>query len=335
MFTVSDNNSMSSVSSRYSGNCNNNVLTKKYLRILDIDFNGQFIRLINKSHGRSIDLSDLTLRQYPIQRASTPKSSVITQLTLPTIGGNSKTSATLPIIIEEEQQNLEDIEPINDLPTLNEYTFPSNSTAALQGGHVVTIWSNSFHTPQRDSHPWVYIAENVNKWETKEDMRTALETTKGKVIHEYVPCIHNELTDVPYLYKNSSRKFDNLSILPMLRENNKYKYEISPYCFTIDNSTHPYYLGRKKHRITPQTNPCYYNRQSSPNLYRSITNASYLKQSIITERKMHSTGQKDDGSSSDRKIEYYFNMFRPLKTDITLPYSNNSVYVGYRNKQTV
>jgi len=37
---------------------------RDYLRILDIDPNGDFIRLINTSHDQSIDLSNILIRQY-------------------------------------------------------------------------------------------------------------------------------------------------------------------------------------------------------------------------------------------------------------------------------
>jgi hypothetical protein len=105
-----------------------------YLRLLDIDVHGDFVRLINNSRRRPVNLSDVTIRQV--------------------------TSATS----NEHEQSVQ----------VNSYRFPHRIDTLLPAGDCVTIYANENCHVQFEMKPYVFIASTVARWSTSDASRTEI-----------------------------------------------------------------------------------------------------------------------------------------------------------------
>ena len=165
-------------------------LIHDYLRILDIDPLGYFIRLINLSHHRSLDLSNISLRQ-----------------------------------VNTEKQ------------AIHLYIFDDQIQPLLPNGGVVTIYSRNYNRLKFDSKPYIFIAHDVLRWSTNDDIQTEL--SMNEIVFDFYKFDSLSTSDVPLLFNNSPTNLRQLSIKPIL-SSNQYARFIFPYCSTGNNLVNPH-----------------------------------------------------------------------------------------------
>jgi hypothetical protein len=146
-------------------------LIQRYLRILDIDPFGYFIRLINISYNESVDLSNIVIRQFSTHNQTT--------------------------------------NPIKQKLISNSYTFKDQTRPLLRSGEIVTIYTKDYNQLKFNIEPYIFIAQDILRWLTDDYIRTEISINKIRFnSYKYSSFSSN---DIPSLFINRPTDSKQLS----------------------------------------------------------------------------------------------------------------------------
>ncbi|CAF2062545.1 unnamed protein product [Rotaria magnacalcarata] len=136
----------------------------QYLRILDIDPFGYFIRLMNISCNKSLDLSNINIQQI--------------------------------------STNIQAMDSSGKTSILNSYIFNKELRSLLHSGEVVTIYSRHHGLFKFDVAPHIFIAHDTAQWLTDSHIRT--EISINRIIYHSCKICSLTTNDVPLLFIHRS-----------------------------------------------------------------------------------------------------------------------------------
>lgn len=185
-------------------------LIQQYLRILDIDPSGYYLRLINKSNNHSLDLSNIQIQQR---------------------------TTKIPPINE-----------LHFNPILKSYKFDNQIQRLLPSGEFVTVYSYEYRRVQCEMEPNIFIADSVSRWSTSNHIQTELSLNQN--VFDRSRTFLPSDNDIPYLYVHSifplKQSLKRVKTALPTRETTFH----FPYCLSDNNIVNPYTTAMPSRKMT-------------------------------------------------------------------------------------
>lgn len=184
------------------------ISLKKYLRILDIDRQGIFIRLSNRSAQEKLDLRNVRIRQ--ISQRKTP-------------------------------DTIEDFSR-----TINEFHFDEKQPFFLRAADVLTIFSTEAHLfglNLQENNSNICVCSKIQHWRTESFIKTEL--FLGETVIQSVNSAFLPETDVPAVFLPRPIHAPIKSI--QVKNNRTFTKHCGqfPYCFNPENPSNPHTEARE------------------------------------------------------------------------------------------